>query len=220
MLAQSIVPTCRICMDSGGEMIKPCACTSLVHRDCLDRWRKSQPIFAHNNQRDIRCEVCHTYYQFEDVMSEVQYSKWLIARDLLLCMSFMQLFGFILGYVITGFGTFSEIIPDEYININLYQYILGATILHIIIATVLYCKRDNSTFGSRDEYCPFFIYIGGGDTDSDDEFICCITILFISFIASLVIILFAVYHEIIERSQKRQKIHSDTRRIRNLCAEV
>ena len=38
-------PRCRICHtgDTLGHLIRPCACTDLVHRECLDLWRTLSP---------------------------------------------------------------------------------------------------------------------------------------------------------------------------------
>ena len=44
------------------EMIRPCACTGIVHRACLDRWRAVSP----NPNSFGACDVCLTPFEFED----------------------------------------------------------------------------------------------------------------------------------------------------------
>ncbi|KAF0690702.1 Aste57867_17912 [Aphanomyces stellatus] len=63
-------PHCYMCMESTRdvefspmELIAPCACASLVHRDCLDRWRVSSTTF----HAMTRCPTCHTRYEIEEV---------------------------------------------------------------------------------------------------------------------------------------------------------
>ena len=59
--AGGTAPTCRICLDEGGDdLISPCACTgtqAYVHLRCLQRWRSS-PSQA---RQDI-CPVCRYPY--------------------------------------------------------------------------------------------------------------------------------------------------------------
>jgi hypothetical protein len=49
-------PTCRFCFQSApaAELIRPCACTSKIHRGCLQHWREVAPAIANH------CDVCKT----------------------------------------------------------------------------------------------------------------------------------------------------------------
>jgi len=50
---------CRICLQTGGDTIRPCRCAgsaAFVHRRCLDRWRRA------NGDWSLQCQVCmHPY---------------------------------------------------------------------------------------------------------------------------------------------------------------
>ena len=61
---------CRYCLEGGGDLISPCACSGTnkyVHRECLDRWRATNPQYA------TMCRECNTPYTFiRDVFPEDQ----------------------------------------------------------------------------------------------------------------------------------------------------
>ena len=47
---------CRICLDVG-NLIKPCACTSGIHVECLKEW-----MLTETNNNPTECEICKTNY--------------------------------------------------------------------------------------------------------------------------------------------------------------
>eukprot|EP00742_Colponemidia_sp_Colp-10_P018045 GILJ01020806.1.p1 GENE.GILJ01020806.1~~GILJ01020806.1.p1 ORF type:complete len:234 (+),score=18.93 GILJ01020806.1:43-702(+) len=60
---------CRICRlsnsDKDSQWIRPCQCTTHVHRSCLEQWRASKL----NEFNMFRCEVCLTRYRFKHRLS-------------------------------------------------------------------------------------------------------------------------------------------------------
>ena len=101
------LPQCRICFEPEGELISPCNCIGTlkyIHRECLQKWRKTLPINIFNNKRDIRCEICQKYYEFEDSYEEKKYklSEYtIICLEMLLYTIILHTFGFLLGMIIT-----------------------------------------------------------------------------------------------------------------------
>lgn len=53
---------CRICLEEENEndFIKPCGCSSQVHRECIKNW-----ILSENNNSPADCEVCLNKYSVE-----------------------------------------------------------------------------------------------------------------------------------------------------------
>ena len=60
---------CRICLDVG-NLIKPCACTSGIHVECLKEW-----MITETNNNPTECEICKTNYiiNFAAIFSDQQY---------------------------------------------------------------------------------------------------------------------------------------------------
>ena len=60
---------CRICLDVG-DLIKPCACTSGIHPECLRKW-----MLTETNKEPIECEICKTNYiiNFAAIFPNQQY---------------------------------------------------------------------------------------------------------------------------------------------------
>lgn len=60
---------CRICLDVG-NLIKPCACTSGIHVECLKKW-----MLTETNNNPTECEICKTNYiiNFAAVFPDQQY---------------------------------------------------------------------------------------------------------------------------------------------------
>lgn len=62
--------TCRICRGEGTEdapLFYPCKCRGsikYIHQDCLEEWLR------HSNQRNAKCDICHTVYKFRTVYKE------------------------------------------------------------------------------------------------------------------------------------------------------
>ena len=96
---------CRICFENGKNLISPCHCSGtikFVHRECLEKWRN----FESDIYRPFRCEICHSFYQFDDV------------PDLGLCRYLRKIFYIIYIYLEIIFHfycyyqkTYSEMIP-------------------------------------------------------------------------------------------------------------
>jgi len=60
---------CRICLDVG-NLIKPCACTSGIHPECLRKW-----MLTETNKEPTECEICKTNYiiNFAAIFPDQQY---------------------------------------------------------------------------------------------------------------------------------------------------
>ena len=209
---------CRICFDSYGELISPCNCSGTlkyIHIDCLQKWRKTLPFNVFNNKRDIQCEICQTYYEFEDSYEEKSYnlSEYsIICLEILLYIIILHTFGFLLGILITWFGTLPSMIFIDDINIYLYQYLLGNAIVHIITGTIILCyilslEEDQVSRQSSIICC----LMTSSDTSNSDD--CCIVIMLFICIS---LTMLGIYYWALKRSEKRQQIKSDNRIVKNL----
>lgn len=55
------VPECRICRQSGGQLVSACRCNTVVHADCLERWVRYRadalfPLLSVATREE--CEIC------------------------------------------------------------------------------------------------------------------------------------------------------------------
>ena len=100
------------------------------------------------------------------------------------------------------------------INIYLYQYLLGNAIVHIItgIITLYYIlsfEENQDTSNINIFYCLMY----GSDTSNIDD--CwCITITML--LICVFLTLLGIYYWALKRSDKRQRLNSDNRIIKNL----
>jgi len=69
------LPQCRYCLSATydgkpdqGAFIRPCTCTTLVHRGCLERWRTEKASTIHA----LRCSECHTFYELDIDVSRIE----------------------------------------------------------------------------------------------------------------------------------------------------
>lgn len=203
-----MLPQCRICFETDSDhLISPCQCTGTiryVHRECLQIWRKTLPLVSHNNFRDIRCEMCHTNYQFEDELPNFKYCKSLIVLEMVSFLIIIHLFGFMFGMVLTGFGEITTMIAIKYINLYLYQYLLGNAIIHIIIGALALsdiARSENECFVCFPE---------------DTEPFCCCIIYIIALVIGVFFTIIGVYYWSLERSKERQRVKNDNRRVKDL----
>lgn len=54
-----MAPSCRVCSETGGELLSPCLCSGsvqFVHRECLNRWRST------SSRAFQTCEICEYNY--------------------------------------------------------------------------------------------------------------------------------------------------------------
>lgn len=212
-MEERLLPACRICFEEEGDKITPCKCNSLVHPDCLNHWRKQLPLILHNNKRDIRCEVCLEYYQFEGEINHFRNNKCLIIWDMIKLIVPLQIIGFLIGMIITGFGHISTLIFTNYINIYFYQYLLGNIIINIIIGIIFLFNNTSSTTNCfHCDACLCCIYTDLYIDNSDDYFYICIIIFF----TVMVFIVAGVYYMALQKSKKRQLILNDNRIVKNL----
>lgn len=217
-MEDSFLPQCRFCFESDGELISPCNCRGTlkyIHIECLQKWRKTLP-FNVFNKRDIKCEICHKYYEFEDSYKEKSYnlSEYsIICLEILLYIILLHTFGFLLGMLITWFGTLPSMVFISHINIYLYEYLLGNAIVHIITGTIiifyiLSFEEDKVSIQSS----VFCCFMTTPDTSSSDDYCCLGIMLFIC--VSLTILGF--YYWVLKRSKKRQQLKIDNRIVKNL----
>ncbi len=212
MTTQQILPHCRICLESEREFIQPCKCTSVVHRDCLDKWRKTVPVIRHNNQRDTRCEICHTNYEFEGELTDLKYNKCQIAWDMFKILVFIQAIGFLLGMFIGWLGEPITIEVCEHMNLYLYQFLVGNAFIHVVIG-ILVAIGEPSDNGRR---CCGVCLCDSNSLDSGGYDCGCILLIFVIFFMGLVMLVFGVYSIALENSKKQQKLANDQRRIKDL----
>lgn len=222
-MKESFLKQCRICLETEGELITPCNCKGTikyVHRECLQKWRTTLPINVFNNKRDIQCEVCHKYYEFENLYEDKNYKLpeyIIIFLETVTCIILLHCFGFLLGVLVTWFGKLSSMIFINNINIYLYQYLLGNVILHIITGLIVlfYTLNQNvideneDTINNDSCFCVNFIF-------SECE---CFCILFCLILNAIFITFLGIYYWVLKRSKKRQSINNDNRIVRNLEIE-
>jgi hypothetical protein len=197
-------------------MIKPCICNSLVHRDCLEKWRKSSFLFS-NNLRDVRCEICHFIYEYEDPILITKYNNTLICIEVISIMLIIQGFGLALGNIMTGFGSFHQLIITS-IPLTLYQYILGSLVLHLLLSIIIYLTRYRYDSRSTDivyNPCCHVMIVMSEDSCSDNA-ICCFLVVAIAIFTGFFIVIIAVYVELVDKSRQKQRIQQDSRIIRDL----
>ncbi|KAG0455954.1 hypothetical protein HPP92_023742 [Vanilla planifolia] len=78
---------CRICLESGDELISPCMCKGtqqFVHRSCLDHWRAVKARFAFSH-----CTTCKAQYHLRvELLDNHSWQKMkfriFVARDIFL----------------------------------------------------------------------------------------------------------------------------------------
>lgn len=222
-MKESFLSQCRICFETKGELISPCNCNGslkYIHRECLQKWRKTLPINVFNNKRDIQCEICHRFYEFEDSYEKKKYNLpeyLIIFLETFLCIILFHSFGFLLGMLITWFGKLSSMIFINNINIYLYQYFLGNLIIHMIsgILSLFYLNQADTNENPDNinhDLC-FCVTFSSSECD-------CFCILFCLILNSIFITFLGIYYWVLKRSKKRQSIKSDNRIVRNLELEL
>ena len=204
--------SCRICMEREDELIRPCKCSGsmgVIHRKCLDKWRKTTSLFGNNNERAVRCEICHEYYQFDTEITEIRYNKCRIFTEVFLCFLLLHVSGFVFGIFMTGFGEITTTIAVKHMNIYLYQYIFGNVCIHLLVGLCVVIgifSSDNGP-GSRG-ICFIFCSMDSG--------IYFLILAVGAFFIGLLVLTVGIYYLALERIQLRQKLAHDTRRIKDL----
>lgn len=224
-MKQTLLKECRICFetedDQQNELISPCICNGslkYVHRDCLQKWRKTLPVEVFKNKRDIQCEICHMYYEFED---SYDVKKYKIIEYLTICLESMLYIlllhgiGFLLGILITWFGNLKSMVLVTDINIYLYQYLIGNIIVHIISGIISLCfilsRQDSNNYVEPYDY-PLLCCISCDTSTCNDCSFCIIVIILFYMFFTII----GIYYWIFTRSKKRQVLKNDNRIVKNL----
>lgn len=119
--------TCRICLESDGTLISPCACkgtAGYIHEDCLLKWI--------NESESYECEICKIEYSRSETCG-CSPTKYIAAC--FQCKNNDDLHVFRMSI---AFFMWSAIL---YAFINLKEYILFSIILTsvVIITSIVYC---------------------------------------------------------------------------------
>lgn len=74
---------CTVCFEEDPakefDLIHPCACTSPVHRECLDEWR----IKSSNRDAVTQCMICKTPFEFDEaspIQSSFQFKRFCVCE--------------------------------------------------------------------------------------------------------------------------------------------
>lgn len=224
-MKESFLKECRICFctenETENELISPCVCNGslkYVHRECLQKWRKTLPVEVFKNKRDIQCEICHMYYEFEDSYDVKQYKiieYSVICLETMLYVLLLHTLGFLVGMLITWFGHLKSMILVTNINIYLYQYLLGNIIVHIITGIISLCfiisQQDSDSY--IETYDSSLICCISCDTNTFSDCSCCIIGIIVFYMFFTII---GIYYWIFTRSKKRQDLKNDNRIVKNL----
>lgn len=109
-------PTCRICLDSQGQLVSPCLCRgsqSSVHLGCLEEWHVNQ------SRWDPRCMSCKQHYSGEAAYHLAR-KLWEHARNKPVADGARLAAANQLACVLSERGSFSE-------ATELFQYVLDVT---------------------------------------------------------------------------------------------
>ena len=124
---------CRICFESGGDLIVPCKCnghSKYVHRECLETWR----TFALNNNT---CEICNVEYKFKSTsnVSEGCFCVSFVLLDLFYLLSIIVIISCVLGLCISLFTPEYE----NFTNSVLYPgYVAFSYLISVVFVIIMF----------------------------------------------------------------------------------
>ena len=105
------LPTCRICFETGGDLIVPCLCSGsslYIHRPCLDDWRAVNM----GKKPFSECGTCHFPYQYEppplppsDLTQATLRYRLLVIRDIAIALIAITLILTLIAYIIAQLDT-------------------------------------------------------------------------------------------------------------------
>ena len=155
-------PTCRVCLLTDGQFIRPCHCRSFIHRECLDQWRALNRANAY-----FRCEVCHFEYRYRQVLLAAivrsTITKCLLSIICLIVYGFSS--GYLLAKIVNALWSFFMHQPS-YLPHNLQ--VLFYSLVSIAIPGIYLLGRDfiraAPVLGAREINVPGirlpYVYIG------------------------------------------------------------
>ena len=140
---------CRICQEDTQPLILPCICkTTRVHRDCLQRWRYTDPT----GERFYKCEICKYSYKLYNQLgycSVVSYYSSVISLFIL----YMSIFCSVCFSISLGLGYIfsSNVIEDAkdtlHSNEIICRFLLGFSVLLCVVGAIgiITYYRENET---------------------------------------------------------------------------
>ena len=183
---------CYICLQ-GGDLIKPCRCEKLTHKECIDRWRRYQldsvpyPLVRNKYKNFKKCDICNAFYK--DLPSVVKPTMpfWFrVFLDMLGVSVLLTVFYLLFGVILHFAGI--RLRENDVENVVL----LGIVTTHSLI-TLFYIVFGLFRSESDQPDC-FCCWVGGAEFDCNDGGeCCCIVLLFVIVIANFFIIFLDVY---------------------------
>ena len=149
---------CRICLDSAGDFIYPCACNgtqAAVHRECLRLW------LTYSNSPE-RCELCKTKWSWS-IFSPVQILRIVLINSIpFLTTGFTLLFSNCLfDYSkthILAIGLYIMYTWILYAVVNICPRKIKTLTLNKLMLTVVWYARMSIAEGNRDDVSITFCY--------------------------------------------------------------
>lgn len=135
---------CFVCLDNAvlnecNELIKPCLCNLLVHRDCLDNWRRSS-----SDPMALKyCSVCKRPYEYDYVTDRgaqiccLLKFIWYNMRDYSIIILFLV--GMIVAAYYTGIAIMAKHISWTYYDSATVCLIIIFTGIYVGVGFAIYC---------------------------------------------------------------------------------
>ena len=132
--SMSEADSCRICLDTEGQLIRPCKCKGSigkVHETCLNDWRAAST----NPHSKIRCDQCKHHYSFRrPAIATVLQQNWVILFLSVLCFSAIA---YTLGYLLCS-RSLTYVHPSTFMERTQRYTMIGGMIIGVIgIITLL-----------------------------------------------------------------------------------
>lgn len=188
--------TCYICLQEN-DLFRPCGCTKLVHKKCLDEWRRYQlntvpyPLLKNKYKNFQRCEICNAFYRDKLELDKPRFS--------FRTMVFIDIFSIciLLAVCYIGFGTFLHYMDFRVRNNDVENIaLIGFVTTHVLLSLFyifIWLIREESM---PNYWCCMFTSSVGG-TESSDITVCifCLVLFVLAVVVNFIVIFVDVYEK-------------------------
>lgn len=215
------VRCCRYCLsdENDSDFVAPCFCkgsSKYVHKKCLKQWfvEKNQRVVipAAFHQFDQCCEICHAKYKLS--FKNIEPSRKL------LCDIFVYILGIssLLLVFYAGVGMAlqqSEKSRQLFTERGTYWeniFYNGFIMVHIILGIfyiIAIIRADTFT-------CYWLETGGNNDCKGEESMICCLMILIVGIIGTILMIYYDIISRVIQRHQNQSRIIEDIKEYEEL----